>query len=106
MVSFFRIFCKSISYDCDGFLSLGQFLKAAEHYEAFHHLTVGRIWKDHETGQTLNSLACEHLWRIYTLLADKMLENKEHQQAIKTLIKAFEMAKEGRQKITLLHFFL
>ncbi|XP_015273941.1 PREDICTED: tetratricopeptide repeat protein 29 [Gekko japonicus] len=72
----------------------GQFLKAAEHYEAFYHLTVGRIWKD-ETGRTLNTLACEHLWRIYTLLADKMLQNKEHQQAIKTLIKAFEMAKEA-----------
>ncbi|XP_060102656.1 tetratricopeptide repeat protein 29 isoform X2 [Heteronotia binoei] len=72
----------------------GQFLKAAEHYEAFYHLTVGRIWKD-ETGRTLNTLACEHLWRIYTLLAEKMLQNKEHQQAIKTLIKAFEMAKEA-----------
>lgn len=74
--------------------SSGQFLKAAEHYEAFYHLTVGRIWKD-EIGRTLNTLACEHLWRIYTLLADKMLQNKEHQQAIKTLIKACEMAKEG-----------
>ncbi|XP_019389986.1 PREDICTED: tetratricopeptide repeat protein 29 [Crocodylus porosus] len=75
----------------------GQFMKAAEHYEAFYQLTVGRIWKD-ETSHTYNSLACEHLWRIYTLLADKMLENKEHQQAIKTLIKAFEMAKEGGDK--------
>ncbi|XP_074849317.1 tetratricopeptide repeat protein 29 isoform X2 [Carettochelys insculpta] len=75
----------------------GQFMKAAEHYEAFHQLTLGRMWKD-ETGHTYNSLACEHLWRIYTLLADKMLENKEHQQAIKTLIKAFEMAKEGSDR--------
>ncbi|XP_019377713.1 PREDICTED: tetratricopeptide repeat protein 29 isoform X2 [Gavialis gangeticus] len=75
----------------------GQFMKAAKHYEAFYQLTVGRIWKD-ETSHTYNSLACEHLWRIYTLLADKMLENKEHQQAIKTLIKAFEMAKEGGDK--------
>ncbi|KAF7244086.1 Tetratricopeptide repeat protein 29, partial [Varanus komodoensis] len=81
----------------------GQFLKAVEHYEAFYQLTVGRIWKD-DTGQTFNSLACEHLWRVYTLLADKMLGNKEHQQAIRTLIKAFEMAKEGGLKITLLHF--
>lgn len=74
--------------------SSGQFLKAAEHYEAFYQLTVGRVWKD-ETGQSLNTLACEHLWRIYALQAEKMLQNKEHQQAIKTLIKAFEMAKEG-----------
>ncbi|XP_048364787.1 tetratricopeptide repeat protein 29 [Sphaerodactylus townsendi] len=77
----------------------GQFLKAAEHYEAFYHLTVGRIWKD-EAGRTLNTLACEHLWRIYTLLADKMLQNKEHQEAIKTLIKAFRMAKEADNKNT------
>ncbi|XP_043918177.1 tetratricopeptide repeat protein 29 isoform X2 [Protopterus annectens] len=75
----------------------GQLEKAAEHYEAFHHLTVGRLWKD-ETGRTHHSLACENLWRICTLLADKMLENKEYQQAIKTLIKAFEMAKEADNK--------
>ncbi|KAM3937733.1 tetratricopeptide repeat protein 29 [Leptodactylus fuscus] len=75
----------------------GQLEKAAEHYEAFYHLTVGRIWKD-ETGRTHNSLACENLWRIYTLLSDKMLENKEWQQAIKTLIKALDMAREGHDK--------
>ncbi|XP_008110222.1 tetratricopeptide repeat protein 29 isoform X3 [Anolis carolinensis] len=74
-----------------------QFLKAIEHYEAFHHLTVGRMWKD-DTGRTFNSLACEHLWRIYTLLADKMLRSKEHKQAIKILIKALEMAKEVGSK--------
>uniref|UniRef100_A0A8D0L6I5 Tetratricopeptide repeat protein 29 n=1 Tax=Sphenodon punctatus TaxID=8508 RepID=A0A8D0L6I5_SPHPU len=76
----------------------GQLMKAAEHYEAFHQLTVGRMWRD-ERGQSHNLLACEHLWRIYTLLADKMLENNEHQQAIKTLIKAFEMAKKGNLNI-------
>uniref|UniRef100_A0A8C4RX57 Tetratricopeptide repeat protein 29 n=1 Tax=Erpetoichthys calabaricus TaxID=27687 RepID=A0A8C4RX57_ERPCA len=77
----------------------GQLEKAAEHYEAFHHLTLGRAWKD-ETGRSYKSQACESLWRIYTLLADKMLENKEHEQAIKTLIKAFEMAREtGDKKI-------
>ncbi|KAE8630224.1 hypothetical protein XENTR_v10000739 [Xenopus tropicalis] len=75
----------------------GQLEKAAEHYEAFYHLTVGRIWKD-ETGRSHNSLACENLWRIYTLQSDKMLANKECQQAIKTLIKAFDMAREGGNK--------
>ncbi|KAJ1216604.1 hypothetical protein NDU88_004205, partial [Pleurodeles waltl] len=74
-----------------------QLEEAAEHYEAFYRLTLGRKWTD-ETGRTHNSLACEDLWRIYTLLADKMLENKEHQQAIKSLIKAFQMAKEGGDK--------
>ncbi|NXN28186.1 TTC29 protein, partial [Nycticryphes semicollaris] len=72
----------------------GHVVEAAEHFEAFYQLTEGSTWKD-ETGHTYNSLACEHLWRIYTLLADKMLESKEHQQAIKTLIKALKMAKEG-----------
>ncbi|XP_070804768.1 tetratricopeptide repeat protein 29 [Pituophis catenifer annectens] len=70
------------------------FLKAVEHYEAFYNLTVGRTWKD-DTGRNLNSLACEHLWRIYTLLADKMLENKEQQEAIRTLTKALKMAEEA-----------
>ncbi|XP_069349452.1 tetratricopeptide repeat protein 29 isoform X1 [Eulemur rufifrons] len=72
----------------------GQLLEAAEHYEAFHQLTQGRIWKD-ETGRFLNSLACEGLLRIYRLLSDKMLENKEYKQAIKILIKACEITKEG-----------
>lgn len=69
-------------------------MKAVEHYEAFYQLTVGRVWKD-DADRNLNTVACEHLWRVYTLLADKMLENKEPQEAIKTLIKALEMAKEG-----------
>ncbi|XP_062458771.1 tetratricopeptide repeat protein 29 isoform X1 [Pezoporus occidentalis] len=77
----------------------GHALKAAEYYETFYHLTVGSTWKD-VTGRTYNSLASEYLWRIYTLLADKMLENNEHQQAIKTLKKALKMAKNvGEMKI-------
>ncbi|XP_005386723.1 PREDICTED: tetratricopeptide repeat protein 29 isoform X2 [Chinchilla lanigera] len=75
----------------------GQLLEAAEHYEAFYQLTQGRIWKD-ETGRFLNLLACEGLLRTYRLLSDKMLENKEYKQAIKILIKASEIAKEGSEK--------
>ncbi|XP_037352902.1 tetratricopeptide repeat protein 29 [Talpa occidentalis] len=75
----------------------GQLLEAAEHYEAFHQLTQGRIWKD-ETGHFLNLLACESLLRTYRLLSDKMLENKEYKEAIKILIKASEIAKEGNDK--------
>ncbi|XP_023561484.1 tetratricopeptide repeat protein 29 [Octodon degus] len=75
----------------------GQLLEAAEHYEAFHQLTQGRIWKD-ETGRVLNLLACESLLRTYRLLSDKMLENKEYKQAIKILIKASEIAKEGSDR--------
>lgn len=59
-----------------------------------------------ETGHTYTSLACQHLWRIYTLLADKMLENKQHQEAIKMLIKALKMAKEGRWKTMLSYSFI
>lgn len=80
-------------------------MKAAELFEAFYRLTEGTAWKD-KTGHTYTSLACHHLWRIYTLLADKMLENEEHQEAIKTLIKALKMAQEGRWKITLSHSFI
>ncbi|NXD08114.1 TTC29 protein, partial [Nothocercus nigrocapillus] len=72
----------------------GDIMKAAEHYEAFYELTLGSTWKD-ETGRTYNSLACEYLWKTYTILADKMLEDKQHQQVIKTLKKALKMAKEG-----------
>ncbi|XP_030048554.1 tetratricopeptide repeat protein 29 [Microcaecilia unicolor] len=72
----------------------GQLEKAVEHFEAFYNLTLGRIWKD-ETGRTQHTVACENLWRIYALLADKMLENKEHQQAIRILSKAFAVAKEA-----------
>ncbi|KAM8935909.1 tetratricopeptide repeat protein 29 isoform 2-T3 [Lycaon pictus] len=75
----------------------GQLLEAAEHYEAFHQLTEGRIWKD-ETGRFLSLLACESLLRTYRLLSDKMLENKEYKQAIRILIKASEIAKEGSDK--------
>ncbi|XP_006887101.1 PREDICTED: tetratricopeptide repeat protein 29 [Elephantulus edwardii] len=75
----------------------GQLQEAAEHYEAFHHLTQGRIWTD-EAGRLLNLLACESLLRIYRLLSDKMLENKEYKKAIRILIKASEIAKDGNDK--------
>uniref|UniRef100_A0A9L0STP0 Tetratricopeptide repeat protein 29 n=1 Tax=Equus caballus TaxID=9796 RepID=A0A9L0STP0_HORSE len=75
----------------------GQLLEAAEHYEVFHQLTHGRMWKD-ETGRFLNLLACESLLRTYRLLSDKMLENKKYKQAIRILIKAAEIAKEGNDR--------
>ncbi|XP_040590771.1 tetratricopeptide repeat protein 29 isoform X2 [Mesocricetus auratus] len=75
----------------------GELLEAAQHYEAFHELTQGRIWKD-ETGQLLNLLACESLVRIYRLLSDRMLENKDYKQAIKILMKASDIAKEGSDR--------
>ncbi|GAB1293337.1 Tetratricopeptide repeat protein 29 [Apodemus speciosus] len=74
-----------------------ELLKAAEHYEAFHELTQGRLWKD-DTGQFLNLVACESLVRTYRLLSDRMLENKDYKQAIKILIKASEIAREGNDR--------
>ncbi|XP_061109168.1 tetratricopeptide repeat protein 29 [Conger conger] len=75
----------------------GQLETARAHYEAFHHLTEGQAWRD-EAGQALHSQACECLWRIHTLLADRMLENKDYRPAIETLTKAFQMAREGGDK--------
>uniref|UniRef100_V9KTG9 Tetratricopeptide repeat protein 29 n=1 Tax=Callorhinchus milii TaxID=7868 RepID=V9KTG9_CALMI len=72
----------------------GQLNKAVEHYEAFYQLSVEKPWQD-EDGCSHYAQACENLWRIYTLLADKMLECDKRREAIKTLIKAFEIAKEG-----------
>ncbi|XP_063271325.1 tetratricopeptide repeat protein 29 [Prinia subflava] len=72
----------------------GHITKAAEHFEAFYELTEGSAWTD-ETGHTYTSLACQHLWRVYTLMADKMLENLQFPEAIKTLTKASKLAKEG-----------
>lgn len=89
----------------NGSYSSGRLLEAAEHYEAFHQLTQGRIWKD-EAGRFLNLLACESLLRTYRLLSDKMLENKDYTQAIRILIKASEIAKEGKWERTLSHGFL
>ncbi|NXN97486.1 TTC29 protein, partial [Rhinopomastus cyanomelas] len=71
----------------------GHTVKAAEHYEAFYELAEGSTRKD-ETGRTYKSLACEHLWRIYIVLADKMLESKEYQEAIKTLKKLLKWQKK------------
>ncbi|XP_066109554.1 tetratricopeptide repeat protein 29 [Saccopteryx bilineata] len=75
----------------------GQLLEAAEQYEAFHQLTQGRVWKD-EMGRLLTLLSCESLLRIYRLLSDQMLKNKDYKQAIRILRKASEIAKEGNDK--------
>ncbi|XP_074132486.1 tetratricopeptide repeat protein 29 isoform X2 [Sminthopsis crassicaudata] len=75
----------------------GNFEEAAENYEAFNDMTEGRLWQD-ANGHLLNSVACENLRRIYTLLAEKMLKDKQYKQAIRTLLKACEKAKQGGDK--------
>ncbi|XP_072424772.1 tetratricopeptide repeat protein 29 [Chiloscyllium punctatum] len=75
----------------------GQLDKAAEHYEIFHQLTVGKPWHD-ENGCCHFAQACANLWRIYTLLADEQLENEQYKEANKSLRKAYDIAKEGGDK--------
>ncbi|XP_051820884.1 tetratricopeptide repeat protein 29 isoform X1 [Antechinus flavipes] len=75
----------------------GNFEEAAKNYEAFSDMTEGRLWQD-TNGHLLNSIACENLRRIYTLLAEKMLKDKQYKQAIRTLLKACERAKQGGDK--------
>ncbi|XP_027722617.1 tetratricopeptide repeat protein 29 [Vombatus ursinus] len=71
--------------------------EAAERYETFHEMTEGRLWQD-LSGHNLHSTACENLRRIYTMLAERMLNDKQYKHAIKTLLKACAKAKEGGDK--------
>ncbi|XP_074087676.1 tetratricopeptide repeat protein 29 [Macrotis lagotis] len=75
----------------------GQLAEAAEHYENFYEMTVGRQWQD-QNGNLLNNIACKNLQRIHTSRAENMLNDKQHKQAIRTLLKAREKAKEGSDK--------
>ncbi|XP_067824149.1 tetratricopeptide repeat protein 29 [Heptranchias perlo] len=75
----------------------GQLDKAAEHYEVFYQLTVGKTWQD-ENSCSHFAQACANLWRIYTLLADEKLGSEQYKEAIKSLRKAYDIAKEGGDK--------
>ncbi|XP_072899032.1 tetratricopeptide repeat protein 29 isoform X1 [Hemitrygon akajei] len=72
----------------------GQLDKAAEHYEIFHQLSTGKTWQD-ENCCLHFAHACKNLWRIYTSLADKKLENEQYKEAKRFLGKAYDIAKEG-----------
>ncbi|XP_077984211.1 tetratricopeptide repeat protein 29-like isoform X1 [Glandiceps talaboti] len=71
--------------------------KAAEHFETFYQLSSRNSnWRT-EDGQSLHAMACDHLRRLYTTMAENLqkAEEKDLQQAIQYLLKAFEMAKES-----------
>ncbi|XP_033632258.1 tetratricopeptide repeat protein 29-like [Asterias rubens] len=71
--------------------------EAAEHFEAFYELaSKNPAWVNGE-GQSLHSEACEHLRRLYTTIAEMYQagEEKDPQEAISNLLKAFEKAKES-----------
>ncbi|XP_051574013.1 tetratricopeptide repeat protein 29 [Myxocyprinus asiaticus] len=76
------------------YLEKGQLKQAHKHCEVFYHMTMGHAWQD-TSGRTHHSRSCEELWRVYTLLADRLLQDQDYTQAIKMLTKAYEMAKES-----------
>ena len=45
--------------------------KAVEHMEIFYELTSANNWHT-ENGENLYRIACEHLRRIYTTIAEKV----------------------------------
>nr|XP_055067983.1 tetratricopeptide repeat protein 29 isoform X3 [Misgurnus anguillicaudatus]XP_055067984.1 tetratricopeptide repeat protein 29 isoform X3 [Misgurnus anguillicaudatus] len=78
------------------YLEKGQLELAQEHYEEFYHMTLGRAWQD-TSGRTQHLRSCEELGKVYTLLAERLLQpsNQDYALAIKLLTKAYEMAKEA-----------
>ncbi|XP_051722441.1 tetratricopeptide repeat protein 29 isoform X2 [Ctenopharyngodon idella] len=76
------------------YLEKGQLELAQEHFEAFYHLTMGRSWQD-TSGRMHHLRSCEELQRVYTLLAQRLLQDQHYADAIKMLTKAYEMAKES-----------
>ncbi|XP_056114771.1 tetratricopeptide repeat protein 29 [Rhinichthys klamathensis goyatoka] len=76
------------------YLEKGQLEPAREHYEAVYHLTMGRTWQD-TSGRMHHSRSCDELQRVYTLLAQTLLQDLHYADAIKMFNKAYEMAKES-----------
>ncbi|KAL0970593.1 hypothetical protein UPYG_G00244140 [Umbra pygmaea] len=76
------------------YMEQGQVDQARELYECLHQLTAGRLWSK-VGGISLRSEACEGLCKVYTLLADGLLQTNDYKPAIKMLNKAFQMAKEA-----------
>ena len=79
-------------------LPIGQFDLAAEHFEAFYNLANPKLGWMTDEGQNLRSVACEHLRRLYTAIAQSshVDDQAAQQEAIEYLQKAFEMAKESK----------
>ncbi|XP_072170818.1 tetratricopeptide repeat protein 29-like [Diadema setosum] len=70
---------------------------AANHFEAFYTLTDAKEWMTSDN-TSLHSVACEHLRRLYTAMAETFHRgtDTDFQEAINFLLKAFEMAKESQ----------
>lgn len=80
-----------------GFERRRDFSTAAAHFEDFYALTSSKDWLTKDS-IALHSQACEHLRRLYTSMAETYQSefNTDFQEAIKFLLKAFEMAKESK----------
>ncbi|XP_056618653.1 tetratricopeptide repeat protein 29 [Triplophysa dalaica] len=76
------------------YLVKGQLELAQDHYEEFYHMTLGREWQD-TSGCSHHKRSCEELGRVYTLLAERLLQKQDCELAVKMLTKAYEMAKES-----------
>ncbi|XP_038055476.1 tetratricopeptide repeat protein 29-like [Patiria miniata] len=74
-----------------------EYQEAVEHFESFDELTSKNPDWTNAEGQSLHSEACEHLRRLYTTIAEtyQQGEDKDLQEAITNLLKAFEKAKES-----------
>jgi tetratricopeptide (TPR) repeat protein len=72
--------------------SKGAFSDAARHFEHFYALTKSNEWYTND-GQNLLTLASDCLRRIYTAMAEEVVDHDGH-KAIQYLLKAYEMAKE------------
>ena len=73
----------------------GHYFEAAENFEDFHKLaSAKKDWQDNE-GISMHTIACDHLTRIYTTIG-KQMEQQDPEQSLAYLVKAFNMAKEGK----------
>ncbi|XP_014665391.1 PREDICTED: tetratricopeptide repeat protein 29-like [Priapulus caudatus] len=66
---------------------------AAAYFESFYNLTACQYWED-DNGRLLRSIACEHLTRIYTKMAERV-SPVDRDNAMAYLLKAYDKAKEG-----------
>jgi tetratricopeptide (TPR) repeat protein len=71
----------------------GDLQASMEHLETFHHMTSRHKWHT-ETGENLHKISCEHLRRIYTSIAEKMIEDVNG--SIEYLQKAYTISKKGK----------
>ncbi|NP_001315084.1 tetratricopeptide repeat protein 29 [Danio rerio] len=76
------------------YLEKGDLELAQEHLEVFYQLTAGRTWQD-SNGRMQHSRSCEELQTVYTLMAQRSLQDQQYEQAIKMSRKAYTIAKES-----------